>query len=415
MPKIFISYRRQDSEHITGRIDDHLAQHFGREAVFMDIDTIPFGVDFRAYLDQAVGQCDLLLAIIGEDWLNICHGEGPRQGQRRLDDAADSVRLEIQSALARRIPVIPVLVGQASMPGEEELPQALRALAHLNAAEVRSGRDFRSHVDRLIRGIEYMLRQEEARGQAKVGGPEGVRNVPDTLLSRGKVGYTITNSLDMKFAWVPPGQSWLGGGGGKPGSTPFTLPAGLWCGVYPVTQAEWQAVMGDTPSFFKNHRRYPVESVSWDRVQEFLAQLNKKATGDGLLYRLPTEQEWEYICRGGPLSQQQQSAYHFYFSRAKTDLTPAPTNDLSDEQANHGGNLDHPSDVGSYLPNPLGIYDLHGNVWEWTSSSEGSDRVVRGGGWRTRAALCAAADRVWREPGDAGRVRGFRVLAVPSQ
>ncbi len=65
---------------------------------------------------------------------------------------------------------------------------------------------------------------------------------------RGKVGDTISNSLGMKFAWVPPGKSWLGGGGGKPGTTEFTLDQGLWCGVYPVTQAEWQAVMGNNPS-----------------------------------------------------------------------------------------------------------------------------------------------------------------------
>jgi serine/threonine protein kinase len=184
-----------------------------------------------------------------------------------------------------------------------------------------------------------------------------------------KVGDTITGVLGMKFAWVPPGKSWLGGGGGKPGTKECTLPKGLWCGVYPVTQAEWQAVMGSNPSAFGGNPRHPVENVSWDDVQQFLAKLKAQNPRGGLLYRLPTEEEWEYSCRGGPLSKPQ-SSYHFYFARSRTDLTAAPTNDLSSHQANFGGTLQRTSEVGLYLPNPLGIHDLHGNVWEWTSSSE---------------------------------------------
>ncbi len=142
------------------------------------------------------------------------------------------------------------------------------------------------------------------------------------------------------------------------------------------------------------------------------------------MYRLPTEQEWEYICRGGPVSKDQ-SDYHFYFARSKTDLTPAPTNDLSSTQANFDGNypagsaakgpyLERTSEVGLYLPNPLGIYDLHGNVWEWTSSQEGSDRVIRGGSWYDHGSNCTAANRLWVGPGIRCSIVGFRLLAVPS-
>jgi formylglycine-generating enzyme required for sulfatase activity len=190
-----------------------------------------------------------------------------------------------------------------------------------------------------------------------------------------------------------------------------------------VTQAEWQAVMGDNPSHFKNKPRHPVESVSWDRVQEFLKTLNTKLRDSGLLYRLPTEPEWEYLCRGGPLSQDQ-SKYHFYFARSKTDLTPAPTNDLSSTQANFDGNypvgsaakgpyLQATSEAGLYLPNPLGIYDLHGNVWEWTSSEEGSARVIRGGSWSRYGDGCSASYRLRRGPVSADYDLGFRLLAVP--
>ncbi len=115
----------------------------------------------------------------------------------------------------------------------------------------------------------------------------------------------------MKFAWVPPGKGWLGGGDGKPGTKEFTLAQGLWCGVYPVTQAEWQAVMGNNPAHFGGNPRYPVENVSWNDVQEFLGALGVRLVKCGLIYRLPSEEEWEYICRGGPASQNQ-SGFHFY-------------------------------------------------------------------------------------------------------
>lgn len=230
------------------------------------------------------------------------------------------------------------------------------------------------------------------------------------------------------WAWVPPGESWLGGGRGEPGTKHFRLERGLWCAKYPVTQEEWQAVMGDNPSEFKGNPRYPVESVSWNRVQEFLVELNKKYVSDDLVYRLPSEWEWEYICRGGPISKKE-SAIDFYFARSEEDLTAVPTNDLCSTQANFNGNwpagsaaegpyLERPTEVGLYLPNPLGIYDLHGNVWEWTSSlwaEGGSSRVIRGGGWNDFGEFCAASYRRGSVPDSTSSGLGFRLLAVPSE
>jgi hypothetical protein len=104
MPRITISYRRDDSLDITGRIFDRLAAHFGREAVFRDIDNIPAGVDFLKHIDIVLEQSDIILAIVGPRWI------GPRSGQSRLASAADPVRLEIETALRKEKPLIPVLV-----------------------------------------------------------------------------------------------------------------------------------------------------------------------------------------------------------------------------------------------------------------------------------------------------------------
>jgi hypothetical protein len=152
MTKIFISYRRDDSAYIAGMINDRLEKHFGPNSVFLDIDSIPLGLDFRKHISDSVGQCDVLLALIGDSWINSTNN----QGSRRLDDPTDFVRVEIESALKRDIPVIPVLVGKARMPSATELPSSLHELAFRNAAEVRAGRDLQEHLTRLVRGITLL-------------------------------------------------------------------------------------------------------------------------------------------------------------------------------------------------------------------------------------------------------------------
>jgi hypothetical protein len=154
VPSIFISYRRDDSIDAANRIYDRLVAHFGRGSVFMDEESIPVGIDFRKNLQAAVSRCDVLLAVIGQGWLKARGRKGPSAGQRRLDNPDDFVRIEIQTALERGIPVVPVLVGKATMPAEKDLPDALKELAFRHFAEVRPGKDFHDHVDRLIRGIE---------------------------------------------------------------------------------------------------------------------------------------------------------------------------------------------------------------------------------------------------------------------
>ncbi len=243
----------------------------------------------------------------------------------------------------------------------------------------------------------------------------------DLVLGIGdRVVLPLTETQNITMGWVPAGQSWLGGGGGKEGTTAFTLEQGLWCGIYPVTQEQWQAVMGKNPSHFKNKAKNPVEQVSYNDIQRFLQKLNAANSRSGFLYRLPSANEWEYILRGGPIPKSK-SQCHYYFGRSKTDLTAVGSNDLASTQANFnpagagkkGPYLETTSAVGNYLPNPLGMYDMHGNVWEWTSTEEGSDRVLCGGGWNAYGFLCEASPRLGDDPVVRYRYLGLRLLAVP--
>jgi hypothetical protein len=150
--KIFLSYRRDDSADATGRIYDRLVQRFGKEQIFKDVDSIPLGVDFREHLGNVVGRCNLVLVVIGDRWI-----DAGSAGARRLDDAADFVRIEIESALERKIPVVPVLVRGATLPADSALPPSLRALAYRNGMSVRPDPDFHRDMDRLIAGLETHL------------------------------------------------------------------------------------------------------------------------------------------------------------------------------------------------------------------------------------------------------------------
>lgn len=159
MIKIFVSYRRADSPYVVTMITDRLVDHFGSDSVFFDIDTIPLGVDFRHFINQYVAQCQVVLAIIGNDWLKISNN----QGQRRLDDPTDFVRLEIEAALREDIPVIPVLVGTSTMPIQEELPKSIQNLAYRNAIEVRAGKDVQVHLRRMVQGLEDYVPQSGSK------------------------------------------------------------------------------------------------------------------------------------------------------------------------------------------------------------------------------------------------------------
>jgi formylglycine-generating enzyme required for sulfatase activity len=202
-----------------------------------------------------------------------------------------------------------------------------------------------------------------------------------------------------------------------------------------VTQEQYQRVMGENPSHFTSvagddTRQFPVERVTWDKAVEFCRRLSSftEEKDHKRVYRLPTEAEWEYFCRGGLLSNKPSPPFYF-------------GNSLSSDQANFDGNypyggatqgqnLERTTKVGSYPPNALGLYDLHGNVSEWCSDwydvnyyersprqdpqgpENGTRRALRGGSWYDYGSLCRAAYRFDGEPGSLDYGNGFRVVLV---
>lgn len=150
-----------------------------------------------------------------------------------------------------------------------------------------------------------------------------------------------------------------------------------------VAQHEWEKVMGNNPSYFKG-KNNPVEQVSWNDVQDFIIKLNKK--DKKYIYRLPTEQEWEFCAK----SCDDQNVNKISWNWGNSDKKTYP--------------------VAKKLPNKLGLYDMLGNVWEWTDSLEGSYRVIRGGSWFNDASVLRSAFRSYYSPGIRDYYLGFRLV-----
>jgi hypothetical protein len=148
VPKILVSYRRDDSRDIAGRMPDSLAEEFGKDSVFMDVDSIPTGVDFTEYIADHIRNSDIVIAVIGQNWL------GRTEAGPRIQAADDPVRVELEQALRQGVQIWPVLVNNGRMPSPEDLPESLKALAHRNAAEVSGGRDFHGQMERLIAEVQ---------------------------------------------------------------------------------------------------------------------------------------------------------------------------------------------------------------------------------------------------------------------
>ena len=154
MPVILISYRRADSKDITGRIHEQLVRRYGKKNVYIDVDSIQAAADYRVHITQALERALVMVAVIGKDWA------GPRpEGKSRIFDQDDPVRAEVETAFANHRSVLPLLVNGAGMPAEADLPESLAKLPYLNALTVRSGDEFSSDMERLLRAIDQLSAQ----------------------------------------------------------------------------------------------------------------------------------------------------------------------------------------------------------------------------------------------------------------
>ena len=264
-----------------------------------------------------------------------------------------------------------------------------------------------------------LLAKYPSAGNLKVGDTEGLKF---------KIAYEgIENSIGMKFVRIPPGTFMLGSPPNEPGHTfnekqhQVTLTKEFYMQTTEVTQGQWKKVMGNNPSQFnKCGDDCPVEKVSWNDVQDFIHKLNQQE-GSGI-YRLPSEAEWEYAARAG------------------TTTPFASGRCLSTDQANYDGNYPLPGcskgefrkttvPVGSFSPNNWGLYDIHGNVWEWCQDwyesyasdavtdpagpPKGSSRLHRGGSWFSGAGPCRSANRNYSSPQARNFDLGFRLVLNP--
>ncbi|HKX42418.1 MAG TPA: toll/interleukin-1 receptor domain-containing protein [Burkholderiaceae bacterium] len=196
MRAIFISYRREDSEGHAGRLFESLSDHFGKDAVFMDVTAIEPGRDFRRAIDEQIASCGVLLAVVGKDWL----AARSEAGARRLDDPTDFVRLEVASALKRDIPVVPVLVHGAVMPHAEELPADLTELAYRNAVELTHAR-WESDVQILITALRPYVDRVQTGG-AKAVAPQSAVSPAPTISAPAPAQAPVPAARPARRRWA---------------------------------------------------------------------------------------------------------------------------------------------------------------------------------------------------------------------
>ena len=186
MPRIAISYRRDDSAGITGRIFDRLVARYGGDSVFRDVDNIPLGVDFREHINTVLARTDITLVVVGKRWF----GPLPRR-RRRIDDPTDPVRVKVETALRNGMPVVPVLVEGGAMPNIDQLPDSLKEFVYRNGLEVDSGRDFEQHIERLIRSMEPILARQTEEQTKTAPRAEEERQQPEAAQQVGEDRHRV--------------------------------------------------------------------------------------------------------------------------------------------------------------------------------------------------------------------------------
>lgn len=445
---IFLNYRRLDDPGHAGRLYDNLRLGLSDTEVYMDVEGfIELGDEVADVIARTVADCDIFLAVIGPRWLT--------ELEARAGDPTDFVVLELEAALRAGKRVIPVLVGGAKLPAAVRLPESIQSLAGRNAATLRA-EQFPADCERLVRQLAKLLAALAVPGRTQSPSPGRQSSssrpdieVPGWAVDAGRDRYGMWADLQVggvvaRMRYIQPGSFMMGSPPSEPGRVDdegpqhqVSLSRGYWLGDAPCTQALWEAVRGGNLSYFKSPER-PVEQVSWNDCQKFLARLNRKVPGlDG---RLPTEAEWEYACRAGSTEATYAGpleilgdcngpvldAIAWYSGNSGVDFDLEEGYDSAawpDKQYAHtvaGTRLVKQKD-----PNVWGLYDMLGNVCEWCSDwfgeyssvsvsdpagpKEGQSRVIRGGSWGNYARFVRAAFRGRIGPGGRFYYLGFRL------
>ena len=297
---------------------------------------------------------------------------------------------------------------------EEKIAESENAKIELQAIEARLDRFNASLEEIQADKIEAVVSQMRAFEEE-----ESAELEREAVSGRTKV-VSLHEGVVLDLVLIPAGEFTMGSPPEEDGhcdnegpTHPVKISRGFWMGKYPVTQEQWHAVTTEKPSHFgkKEGARHPVESVSWNDCQEFLTVLNKMTSHLGGRFRLPTEAEWEYVCRAGTTT-----------GYAGASLDAMGWHEKNSDQTTHP--------VGQKEPNAWGLYDMHGNVEEWcgdwygqyswggavdpVGASVGSFRVVRGGGWQSDPAECRSAYRNWQDPQTSLAMVGLRVVFIPN-
>lgn len=409
--KIFISYRRDDSQYVTDSVHDHLVRYFGAHNVFLDVEDIPPGVDFRKYLSDQVAGIDVVLAIIGPRWASMM--------KQRAHQPNDFVRIEIESALEQNKLIIPVLVMEAEMPDFADLPSSVGKLQWLQSAVIRRKPDLEHSCSKLAESI-----RQHFNGKATTA------VLPDHDSSALEI-------LPPPFDWVdiPAGRVILEDDHGIYQVEAFSI------AKYPVTVAQYLVFMEDngygtqrwwsksgwewlqdgsytTPRFWNQEKwqslwqhDHPVVGVSWFEAYAFTQWLSEK-TGDNIY--LPSEQQWQRAAQG---DDNRTYPWGNIWDSARCNHL-ATGEDWQTRRA-HGNTTSSVTAFEGRGNSPYGVVDMVGNVWEWTRSAYDTAqevdiedtkpaRVLRGGSYAVTAYYSRSACRSWLPPGNWYVYAGFR-------
>jgi hypothetical protein len=399
--KIFISYRRADSQYVTDSIYEHMARHFGADNVFLDVGSIPFGVDFRKYLHERIDQADIVLVIIGPDWARLMAERGA--------EISDFVRIEVEYSLLREKLVVPVLVMGATMPDFSQLPEAIRSLQWRNAATVRRQPDLGPDCERLAQGLRQAMGLPDGPAE-----PQQATPVAESGLV--EVHSRVNDLLPGPFAWarIPAGVAYTVDG--EVQVPTFAI------GRYPVTNAQyaafiaaggyttrdwwteagwricqdngWQAPRYWGERFTAGDTR-PVGGLSWYEADAYARWLAFTA---GEAISLPREAQWQRAAQGDD--------GRFYpwgdewdCKRCNNSVLPCGSDAATP--------VDRYAGIGE---SPFGVVDMVGNLWDWCADDYETGaldpeaaadwRSVRGASFKFAEAVDYQVSRRGRESPD---------------